>query len=370
MGRSSGWIFVLLLVACGGRNTDGGGTPATTVMHGFTAFPYELSETVTDRVYDAILPHSNLVAIHRDSCLPWEAVLSAANFPVWFQRDIDDIKRRIPPTHTIYLAVTPTAPDRFSLAPNCGARESEDSPLPAELVGKQFDHARVKQAYYQYVLRMVDHFQPTYLNLGIEISELVLRKPELWSSYEALYDDVYVRLKAARPSLQIGAEFVLQSLLAPRVAQAVKPLVERSDYIGISFYPYGSDFGVALGAPALPAPPAQWREPLAFLRHFTSKPIGIAETGYTTKDIFLPGAKILFPGNEALQRDFLRDLIATATRDRYLFVVWFVPIDYERLLEQAPDLPEESHIWVNAGLFDRQQRAKPAWQEWLRLRRP
>ena len=60
---------------------------------------------------------------------------------------------------------------------------------------------------------------------------------------------VYPRLKATYSDLQIGTEFVLQSLLLPRVANLVRPVVEQGDFLGLSFDPYGWRLGVLHGAP-------------------------------------------------------------------------------------------------------------------------
>lgn len=214
----------------------------------------------------------------------------------------------------------------------------------------------------------MEHFGPSYINIGIEISELSLKSPEQWADYEELYDFIFNEIKTEFPDIKIGAEFVLQSLLLQRVGDMVKPLIERSDYIGISFYPYGSGFGEAFGAPPLPSPPAQWQEPLTWLRTYTDKPVGIAETGYTTEDGTAFGVN--FFGDETLQKDFVEDLVRFAEEDNYAFVVWFFPVDYERLLESIPDHPESFLIWVNTGLFDADVQPKPAWEEWMKFDEP
>jgi hypothetical protein len=348
--------------------SDTDGSPTSQVLFGFVPFPYDLTLEAINKVHEVILPNSNLYVRHGDGCLPWEQTLSGEPFPEWLIDDWNDTLERIPDTHTVYISVTPTDVERVNLAPACGEDESTPADIPEELKGARFNDPLVKEAYLNYVRRAVEHFNPSYINIGIEISELALREPEKWPEFEELYDFVFSEIKAESPGIKIGAEFVLQSLLLPRVADMVKPLVERSDYVGISFYPYGSEFGEFFGAPPLPDPPAQWQEPLAWLRTYTDKPVAIAETGYTTKNQIV--GEITFPGNEALQKDFLEDLVKFAKEDNYIFVVWFVPVDYERLLEKLPGHPETSLIWVNAGLFDANVQPKPAWEEWQKFAEP
>jgi hypothetical protein len=49
----------------------------------------------------------------------------------------------------------------------------------------------------------------------------------------------------------------------------------------LSFYPHASAFDEKFGAPACRGE-KPWREPLAWVRASTDKPIAICETGYDT----------------------------------------------------------------------------------------
>ena len=366
---------VLLIGGCSttSNNSDISDSPGPDVtnkiLYGFTPFPYDLTLEAIDTVHDIILPNSNLYAIHYDRCIPWLEALNDSPFPQWIVDDWNDTKARIPDSHSVYLAIAPTANDRISLAPNCGPDGEDDiQPFPEEFDNARFNDDAVKQAYLNYVLRAVRHYDPAYLNIGIEISEMSLAAPGQWSDFEELYDFVFNAVKAQHPDLQISVSFVLQSLLLDRVANQVKPLLDKSDYIGLSFYPYGSEFGEVQGTPALPDQiPAQWRDPLDFVLSYTNKPIAITETGYTTKDIFLEEAAINFPGDEETQTMYVRDLIQIAKNNNYLFVVWFVPVDYERLLDKLDGHPEFFLIWRNAGLYDENVKPKPAWEEWKKF---
>ncbi|MCZ2073670.1 MAG: hypothetical protein LC130_01535 [Bryobacterales bacterium] len=310
------------------------------------------------------MSNSTLHAIHLDQCVPWEEALGDRSFPAWLEKDWDDVIRRIPAGHQVYVAITPTAMNRKEIAGQCGSREGHEKRPPREIRGARFDSEAVKLAYVNYARRVVQRFNPTYVNIGIEISEMALQQPKTWPEFQALYAHTFDALKAEFPKLQIGAEFVLQSLLLPRVAELVKPTVEKSDYIGISFYPYGTAAGVKFGAPALPPGRDQWNQPLDWLRKYTDKPIAICETGYTSKYRRLRNAKVDLHGDEVVQAEFLKDLFRIAQRDNYLFIIWFVPIDYEKLRNKIP-VGEAKDIWINTGLFDSEVRPKPAWKEWV-----
>jgi hypothetical protein len=333
-------------------------------LYGFTAFPYDLTLEAVKKVSDLVIANSSLYAVHRDDgCVPWQEALSGEAFPEWLTNDWADIKARIPPDMPISLHITPTLSDRTTLAYQCGNAEGEVKDRPQ----KSYDDPDIMTAYLNYACRIADVFEPRFLTVGIEMSELSLKHPEDWESFAELMTRTLEGLRESYPDLKLSVEFVLQSLLLPRVAEQVKPLVEQLDFLGISFYPYGSSFGEALGAPALPEPPAQWQEPLTWLRTYTDKPVAIVETGYATKAGSAYG--IAFSGDERLQEVFLSDLIEIARDDNYLFVVWFVPVDYDKLLAKLPesDNAEAARIWVNAGLFNSSLMHKPSWVVWQSL---
>lgn len=342
------------------------------VLYGFTAFPHDLTAQATEQVHQRIKPISTLYAQHMDQCVPWHQVLAKTPFPQWLERDLEEIRQRKGPTQTLYVAVTPTKNDRRTLAAACGDEEGKERWMPWSLRNAKFDSPAVRFAYTTYVQRIVDALNPRYLNIGIEMSELALKHPAEWPAFDRLFRHTVDALRKSHPDVKVGLELVLQSIMKPSVSALVKPTAEYGDYVGISFYPYGSEFGEKFGAPALPPPPEQWRGPLRYLRNWTTKPVAIAETGYTTANIRLESAGVDFRGDVKLQEAFLRDLMDEAIRDRYLFVVWFVPIDYTRLMDKFRSLgrhDEWMNIWVNAGLYDAQLQPKPAlaaWQLWRR----
>ncbi|MCA9838847.1 MAG: hypothetical protein KC422_18165 [Trueperaceae bacterium] len=340
-------------------------------LYGFTAFPYDLTLEALENVNTLVIDNSSLYAVHNmgfGDCLPWQEALKGQAFPQWIQDDWADIKARIPAGVPLSVHITPTQSDRYTLAYQCGITADEAGQMPQELIDKPYNDPQIITAYSNFAKRVVDYFEPDFLIIGIEMSELSLSHPEEWEKFAELMTATLERLHASQPNLKLSVEFVLQSLLLPRVAEQVKPLVEQLDFLGISFYPYGSEFGEYFGAPALPAPPAQWLEPLEWLRSYTEKPIAIVETGYSSKHRKVNNVN--FTGDEALQAAFLKDLIRFAKEDSYLYLIWFVPVDYEKLLAKLPqgDTATVAEIWVNTGLFDSDLKPKLAWRTWQTLK--
>lgn len=339
-------------------------------LWGFTAFPYDLSPEAPDRVHEIIARHGNFFAIHMDNCLPWAEVLEGAPFPAWFAADWADAKARIPAGQTVYLAMTPTHNDRQSLAQQCGRSEDRPGRLPRAIRNASFDHPEVIRGYVAYLRRMIDDFRPAYVNIGIEVSEMSLRAPDRWPAFETLYLAAVAALKESHPQVKVGIELGLQSIMDPRVGDQVKRAVEASDFMCLSFYPYAADAAVRLfGAPPLPAPPAQWQRPLDWVRGYTRKPLAVCETGHPDRTAEMRSFGVTLPGNTAEQVHYVRDLVRVARRDDYLFVVWFITVDYDRLLAQLPGVEDWMWIWAYTGLYDNTLRAKPALAEWPLPRR-
>ena len=346
-------LATLPITARSGRQE---GTP----LLGLQPFPYDFSQEAIDQVHRIAAEHSTLYVVHRDNGIPWAEALADGPFPPEVQREWADIARRAPAGRPVYLALAPLAEDRESLSP-----ASKGSKMPAALEGAAFDDPAVEKAYLTYAKRAVAAFHPRFLNLGIEAGELAARRPERWRAFAALYGHVRSELRRLHPDLEIGISFSLPTLMIPGVAARVEGLIEASDYVGLSYYPYMSSFYEKYGAAPLPDPPAQWRAPLAWARRHLQKPIAVCETGYATRDVQLPRFGLSMRGSEDLQNRYLSDLLDIARRDDYLFVVWSLPVDLEKFFAKLPS-DGRYLIFQNIGLFDQDVHERPAWRTWAR----
>ncbi len=334
---------------------------APSTWFGFTPFPYDSTLEALVKTHATIAPNSTLWALHYDDGIPWKEALADAPFPARVQREWDANARDIPPGHVVYVGLAPLAKDRKSLAPAIG--EQGPTPMPEALQDAALDSPNVEKAYLNYARRAVKQFQPRFLNLGIEAGELMARDRQRWPQFTRLYASVRAALKKEFPDVQVGISFGLGDLRSEAEARAARPLIADSDYIGLSFYPHASDFDEKFGAPPYRGD-APWREPLAWIRAYTTKPIALCETGYTTQDIDLPAFHLKMRGSVAAQAAYTRELFAIARRDNYAFVVWFLAIDYDKLYARMPAGSEAMQLWRNIGFWDGALRPKPAWEIW------
>lgn len=334
-------------------------------LYGFTPFPYDSTDEAQTRTLDIVRNNANVHALHLDDGIPWEELLDGKPNPKRVQREWDDWTRAIPTGRPVYLALAPLAKDRKSLAPTKGEAGTSTS-LPWSLKLARLDDDKVKAAYLEYARRAVKQFRPSYLNLGIEAGELAARDPKRWPQFEVLYRHVATALKRDNPRLQIGISFGLQSLMKPGVGDLAKALVQSSDYLGLSFYPHMSPFGEKFGDPPLGEREQAWRAPLDWVQRYTNKPIALCETGYSSMNAELPSYNLKIKGDPLLQASYVRELAQLAERDNYLFVVWFLSVDYDLLYERMSATPdnEVNLLWRNIGLWSGDIKAKPGWAEW------
>ena len=336
-------------------------------LYGFTPFPYDATAQAVSRVQELTRDNATIYALHFDDGVPWEELLDGKPLPKKIQREWDDLARAAPAGRPVYLALTPLATDRKSLAPGRGEKDYLALPWSLKLAG--LDDDKVKAAYLDYARRAVRQFKPAYLNLGIEAGEMASREPKTWPRFEALYRHVAGALKREFPQMMIGVSFGLQSLRKPEVAERARALVNESDFLGVSFYPHASPFGERFGEPALRAGDDAWREPLSWLRSYTTKPIAICETGFLTRPVTLDSYKLTMKGDAETQARYVRELAQFAERDKYLFVVWYLAVDYDRLFERMGGntaANEVNLLWRNIGLWDGDVKPKPALEEWQR----
>jgi hypothetical protein len=328
-------------------------------LFGLTPFPFDLTAAAVDKANELAAQHGEVYALHFDDGVPWAEAMSDSPFPEKLRNDWNDKRNRAPRGLPVYLGLAPLAKDRQSLA-----RASEGSSLPSSIRDAAIDAELVKHAFHNYARRAVELFDPTFVNLGIEAGELAGRDPTRWAQFVRLYTHVRDKLKTEHPQLKIGISFGLQGLMEARVAGRARSILDKCDYVGVSFYPFMSQFHEKLGARKLSEPPRQWTEPLDWLRNYTHLPLAICETGYTSRSVDVPKYDLHMPGDAELQAQYVRDLGRIAYRDNYSFVIWFLAVDYDNLHDKLPEGDGTNRIWRHTGFLDGNLNPKPAWREW------
>lgn len=342
-----------LLCVIGSTGARAAGAP---LRVGIGPFPYDLTTEAVERVRKLVEANGSVYCVQLDSGVPWNAAATGGAFDA---ATMDTWKRHrdsIAPHHQVYLAIAPLAEDRTSWA----TAPAGDS-APAWARDETHLAPELQAAYLRYVLRAVEYFRPTYLNIGVEAGDLAAKLPSKWPLFERLFLATKAAVAKAHPGLKIGISSGLPLLAMPGVLPRARRVLDASDYVGISFYPYMSEFYARFGAALLPAPPGQWRDPLAWLAQNVRTPIAMCETAYSSQDVRLLRFNLVLHGTPELQQQYVSDLAAIAARDRYLFTVFFLTVDYGALMEKLRPGDETPRLWEFTGFFDRQLAEKPAW---------
>jgi len=154
--------------------------------------------------------------------------------------------------------------------------------------------------------------------------------------------------------------------------QANRQVIQYSDLIGLSIYPYL--FGeIGLRGEANPADtlPADWLSRWAMLD--PSKPFAITETAYIAQDLKMDTFGIEITGSEQHQAAYVQRLLNEAARLNAEFVIWFIMRDYDQFVTtiESFGIPSEAFlIWRDTGLINEAGQGRPAfeiWQDWLAL---
>jgi hypothetical protein len=325
---------------------------------GFTPFPHDISQEAVDFTYAHIAADADLIAIHLDNGIPWPEALSGTDFDPHIMQQWEQDRSHIPNDHAVYVAITPVSIGRDSLAPYRAA--ADDMPLPAPWDAARFDDPDVKAAWLNYAERVIEYFQPDYLNIGIEVNLLMQNAPEKWTEYLNLHRSVYTELKARHPGLPVFVSITGPDLLdgytdADHAAQmqALQDIVPYSDYFALSLYPFMTAYGTDY-------PETMWAD-LWSLN--PGKPIAIAESGMIAETLELPSYGLRFDADASDQQRFIADLFAQAQEQRFVFVVNFVLRDYDPLWRKMGRI-EWHAVWRDTGLYDEAGNPRPGLEIW------
>lgn len=329
----------------------------TSTQVGITPFPPDLTAEA-DRVAKAIAAaNGDLYTVQLDNGIPWESALSDSGYSSKLMGEWEGHRNAVSDHQEVYLAIAPLKMDRSFWADGY-----DGAPAPSWVAESRTLNDKMLAAYKNYALKAVAYFQPRYLNIGVEAGELAHKDAELWREMEKLFHETKKEISERHPELAVGISFTLPALMAGDSLSLSQGVIDNSDYVGISFYPYLDDFYHLTTGVALQFPPEQWREPLDWLSKNVSKPIAISETGYSSSPISVSKWNLDMQGSPALQERYVAELAEFARRDDYLFTVFFLSVDYDRLAEKLPQMSEVLELWKHTGFFDQNLEPKPAWK--------
>ena len=271
-------ILFITSLACGGAPAPLP-PPETSVFdsgrtaYGFFPSPPEVSIESVFQTFKGISEHGDFVLIQQNT--PWEDFAGGVDGESQPRTDL---------TNQVTLAKQNNVSYIFVLDPLNGLNRREFINLPAGW-DANFANPNIRTAHKNFALWVVRNFHPRYLGLASEINTYMDAHPEDAQNFISLYNEIYGLVKAEAPETQLFVSFQWDDLnnmfpqpeegarqrLSPNWEQ-VEAFEPNLDVWVISTYPYfvfphGSDI------------PADYYSPLLSR---TSKPVAIAESGYST----------------------------------------------------------------------------------------
>jgi hypothetical protein len=355
-------LFAITLAAMAlgsGVSVPGGDAPlppSRPFRMGFTRWPADLSVEGLMTAQDFAHAHGDVVSVMFIGGIPWPEAFEGKPF----SKDVETNLRYRPPNgKKLFLSLSPLNSDRKSLALYWG--EKDNLPLPEPWNRRLLNSPEVKKAFLNFALRAIEAMHPDYLAIGIELNVLLSKDPSQWQQMKELHRDTYAAVKARYPKLPVFfttevLHYLKLSTEAKDKDQAgeVADLMKHSDWFAMSVYPHMSY--------AVPRP-----IPTNFLDFATMfrKPIAVAESGMTSRDVELKAFQLTLRGSEADQKQFIELLLRTATRDRYELVIQFATTDFEKLCAKLPPPVDDiARIWAYTGLQTSECKPKPALTVW------
>jgi hypothetical protein len=329
---------------------------------GFSPWPYEATLAAQDWVYDTIQTHGDIVSMHMEEGVPWPESYNNLPFSQEYQNEIQGRLNRLRSGKKVLLQINALNMGRNGLAPYRGTAPNQ--PLPAAWNGLELNSDSVRTAYRNYAIRMVEYFDPAYLQLGVEVNLLICNNSSVWPDYLSLLHATYDTLKQRFPSLPMGVsvfcvpyfpEWSSPDTLAPQLA-GLDSLEQYADFIAFSIHPFMS--GILCDTF-----PDNY---LPRLFGLTDKPVAVSECSYPAQYLTIAG--LPFNGTPEKQSRFISLLTQACADFNARFLIWFTARDYDTLWVNTLGSSPDALPWRDTGLYDELGRPRPAqavWTGWL-----
>jgi hypothetical protein len=364
-------LAALALVGVGAPGPQGAPPRKRDYAMGFTVIPYDVTPEALQGTLDFVKSHSDLVSFNlTDGGVPWTEALADQPFPGGLEDKWREARNAVPAGYKVFIYLSPLNGEKNGLY----SPPEEPGKLPVVAAGwasRAFDDRNVVKAYANYCRRAVKAFQPNYVSIAHECTRLIPSRPKSWDPFARFCKAVREEIRKESSNLSVGVTHVLPLLWNQQIARVIKPSIKDMDFLGLSFFPYAGIEAELHGGRALPQGRDQWVVPLRWARKFSEKPIAICDTAYTTRDVTLVQNSLKLKGDPQVQREYVANLLELAQADDYLFVVWQLPVDCDRLALALPqEMQDFFRFFQHNGLASSDLKPKPALEVWDReLRR-
>lgn len=333
-----------------------------TFYMGMTRFPYDITAEAALETCRLVREHADIVRVWFDTGVPWPEAFEERPYHTKVLDAINSKLSQLGEDQKVYLALAPISEFRTELAGYWG--EEENMERPNEWVDKHFDDPAIISAYINFCNFMIEKFEPDYMGYAIEVNDLANSNPNEYDKFVIFAEHVYKQLKKEHPDLPIFLTIKVGTFYENESVQrgAIEKVIPYTDYIVVSSYPYQYHVDPK-------EIPEDW---FSRITDFApEKPFAVAETAFTAEEISLQKYGVRIPGKERWQSEYLQFLFNKSNNLDAKFVMWFCPVDYDKLWERIKGTTDEGmKFWRDTGLIDEKGEAREAlhvWDAWLSL---
>ena len=362
-------LFILLLVfiisSC--KKIDDLTPQSRSFYMGFQPWAHDINHAATLQAYNNIAVYGDIISMQLDMGIPWEQAYNKETYPEDVVEELNERKSLIPPNTKIFLSVMPLSLGRDDIAEYWGQESDE---IKRKWAAKSFADTMVISAFLNYSRDMIAFFDPDYFCYTVEANASFTETDPKYHDFLIFCDTVYNTLKSEYPDLPIMLSLVTNFLGGDYLETTTKQLLQYSDYIAISSYPF-------LLPHALYGDANPQRIPKDWFRRIVSyapdKPVCVSETGYIAEDLELHGFHIDLRGREEWQAEYVQWLFTEMNDLNAEFVIWFTARDYNYAGEKLEGIvPPAYYIWIDTGIQDEDGFERPSakiWKQWKSIPR-
>jgi hypothetical protein len=327
-----------------------------------TPWPADFTREAVDDAYNFITQHCDMVSHHFDEGIPYEEAYRNLPWPQQFQNDVAYRKSKTI-GRKIFLSVAALNLSRHERADYYSHPDNITDSIKNYWKQLSFNDDKIVTAYVHYVSYLIDQLNPQFVNYGVESNDVHWDNNQ-FLLYKDFLSKVFFQLKTKYRQLPFFVSFMVNE--DPLALSFASQLLDYSDYVSLSAYPYASASTTADGNTDPKKFPSDYFT--KFLNLAPSKPWGFAETGYIAQDLNIPSFSLNKQGNAQWQKDYLDIICQLCNSRKAKFLVWFCHSDYDagnNRLKSMGLYNDLFGLWQDIGLKDENGVERPANQLWL-----
>lgn len=355
-------LFFLIFISCSKDDESTIVIPETRSFYmGITPWPADLNTTEINKTYSFINNSCDIISHHFDEGIPYEEAFNNAAMPIELINNVLFRKNNTPSSKKILLSVSALDLTRIGKA-KYYINSNVNTSIKANWETLSFSNANVIVAYVNYMSYLIDNLRPNYVNYGVESNDPNWNSVN-FNEYKTFLQQVYQQLKLKYPTLPILVSFMVQE--DTQAITNATQLLQYTDYIGLSTYPYINASSTTNGNTNPDLLPANYFENYTNLA--PNKPFCFTETGYTAENLNIPSYSLVRQGTPEWQNNYLKKVLELSKAKKAKFFIWFCYKDYDAGIITLQNLGQYQPLfgfWKDTGFIDENDNKRLSYNTW------